>query len=62
MSGECDDCPFCGSSNTNLTPSLLSADYVECQDCWAHGPIIGSYINVKQENRKLAIKKWNERV
>lgn len=51
-------CPFCGSEDVELTPSFHSADYVECRDCWAHGPIIGTDMRNKELNRKKA---WNKR-
>lgn len=61
MSGECEKCPFCGSDMVNLVPSLMAADYVECHNCWAHGPIISSGMKDKPKNRKKAIKAWNKR-
>lgn len=54
-------CPFCGSDNIKLTPSLMATDNVECRKCWAQGPIVHSDINNKDINQKKAINAWNTR-
>lgn len=56
-----ENCPFCDSENVALTPSFMACDYVECRECWAHGPITGDSIKNKDKNKEKAIKMWNNR-
>jgi Lar family restriction alleviation protein len=54
-------CPFCGSDQVSFVPSLMAADYVECRECWAHGPIIFDKEKTKSQQKESALYAWNLR-